>query len=149
MSGEPVHSMDGDVASSRYQHAFRRSVANCGLWMTRPPRAFKIRKLREIDAIDISAKISGSNSLLPRLSFSWIAQITTSSKLLSSMAPLSLPINVHVSTHPCLRAKLSLLRSKDANARDTKALVHEIALIVSCEALATCLKTTTSGTVRL
>ncbi|MCJ1230048.1 hypothetical protein MMC12_006719 [Toensbergia leucococca] len=49
----------------------------------------------------------------------------------------SLPSNVHLSTHPCLRAKLSQLRSKDANPRETKALVHEIALILGCEALAT------------
>lgn len=60
-----------------------------------------------------------------------------------------LPLNVHVSNHPCLRAKLSQLRSKDANARETKALVHEIALIIGCEALATGLTTTSSGTVSL
>ncbi|KAF6231859.1 hypothetical protein HO173_009942 [Letharia columbiana] len=62
------------------------------------------------------------------------------------MASSSLPVNVHISTHPCLRAKLSQLRSKDANARETKALVHEIALIVGCEALAESLQTTSSGT---
>ena len=59
----------------------------------------------------------------------------------------SLPANVHVSTHPCLRAKLSQLRSKDANARETKSLIHEIALIVGCEALANSLQTTLTGTV--
>lgn len=48
----------------------------------------------------------------------------------------SLPGNVHVSTHPCLRAKLSQLRSSSTQAREVKALVHEIALIVGCEALA-------------
>lgn len=48
----------------------------------------------------------------------------------------SLPGNVHVSTHPCLRAKLSQLRSSSAQSRETKALVHEISLIVGCEALA-------------
>lgn len=63
------------------------------------------------------------------------------------MASLPLPANVHVSTHPCLRAKLSQLRSKDANARDTKSLIHELALIVGCEALANSLQTTSSGTV--
>ena len=61
----------------------------------------------------------------------------------------ALPANVHVSQHPCLRAKLSQLRSKHANARETKALVHEIALIVGCEALGSCLKTISSGTVSL
>jgi uracil phosphoribosyltransferase len=50
------------------------------------------------------------------------------------MAP-SLPPNVHVSQHPCLRAKLSQLRSKSASAKEVKSLVHEIALIVACEAL--------------
>ncbi|KAL8952030.1 MAG: hypothetical protein Q9222_002017 [Ikaeria aurantiellina] len=58
----------------------------------------------------------------------------------------SYPANVHVSQHPCLRAKLSQLRSKDANARETKTLIHEIAMIVACEALATELKTVSTGT---
>ncbi|MCJ1481565.1 hypothetical protein MMC06_001724 [Schaereria dolodes] len=62
------------------------------------------------------------------------------------MASSSLPSNVHVSKHPCLRAKLSQLRSKDANARETKALIHEITLIVGCEALATGLEINSSGT---
>ncbi|KAL9067105.1 MAG: hypothetical protein Q9161_007097 [Pseudevernia consocians] len=62
------------------------------------------------------------------------------------MASSSLPVNVHVSTHPCLRAKLSQLRSKDANARETKSLIHEIALIVGCEALAKSLQIKSSGT---
>ena len=48
----------------------------------------------------------------------------------------SLP-NVHVSTHPCLRAKLSQLRSKAADAKETKTLVHEIALMLGTEALST------------
>jgi Uracil phosphoribosyltransferase len=47
-----------------------------------------------------------------------------------------LPSNVHVSSHPCLQVKLSQLRDATTNSRDTKALVHEIALIVGCEALA-------------
>lgn len=47
-----------------------------------------------------------------------------------------LPSNVAVSRHPCLRAKISQLRSKSTNARDTKALVHEIALLLGSEALA-------------
>ncbi|KAL9592747.1 MAG: hypothetical protein Q9179_006408 [Wetmoreana sp. 5 TL-2023] len=57
-----------------------------------------------------------------------------------------MPSNVHISTHPCLRAKLSQLRSKDANARETKTLIHEISLIVGCEALASNLQTVSSGT---
>lgn len=53
----------------------------------------------------------------------------------------SLPPNVHVSTHPCLQAKLSQLRASTANARETKALVHEITVIVGCEATAAGLST--------
>lgn len=49
---------------------------------------------------------------------------------------MSLPPNVHVSQHPCLRAKLSQLRSGATSAKEVKSLVHEIALIVGCEALA-------------
>lgn len=63
------------------------------------------------------------------------------------MSTTSLPLNVHLSKHPCLIAKLSQLRSNTINARETKALVHEIALIIGCEALATALYTTSSGTV--
>ncbi len=69
--------------------------------------------------------------------------------LLRVMASISLPLNVHVSTHPCVRAKLSQLRSKETNARDTKALVHEISLMVGCEALAACLENVPTGTVSL
>ena len=54
---------------------------------------------------------------------------------LDKMAP-TLPPNAHVSAHPCVRAKLSQLRSASTNARDTKALVHDIATIVGCEAFA-------------
>ncbi|RGP80207.1 uracil phosphoribosyltransferase [Fusarium longipes] len=54
----------------------------------------------------------------------------------------SLPSNVHVSQHPCLRAKLSQLRSKSINPREVKSLIHEISLIVSCEALASSLEAT-------
>lgn len=57
-----------------------------------------------------------------------------------------LPPNVKISSHPCLRAKLSQLRSNTANARETKALVHEIALILGIEALTT-LDVTSEGTV--
>ncbi|KAI9709458.1 MAG: hypothetical protein M1820_003218 [Bogoriella megaspora] len=47
-----------------------------------------------------------------------------------------LPANVHVSAHPCLRAKLSQLRSQGTNAREAKLLIHEISTIIACEALA-------------
>ena len=57
----------------------------------------------------------------------------------------SLPANVHISNHPCLRAKLSQLRSNSASSRDTKALIHEIATIVGVEALASALQPVPSG----
>jgi uracil phosphoribosyltransferase len=60
----------------------------------------------------------------------------------------SLPSNVHISKHPCLRSKLNQLRSKSTNARETKALVHEIALLLGSEALAQ-LETQQAGTVSL
>ena len=47
-----------------------------------------------------------------------------------------LPSNVHVSAHPCVRGKLSQLRSRSTNAQDTKRLVNDISLMVGCEALA-------------
>lgn len=48
----------------------------------------------------------------------------------------TLPPNAHVSQHPCVRAKLAQLRSAGTGARETRVLVHEIALLVGCEALA-------------
>jgi uracil phosphoribosyltransferase len=60
----------------------------------------------------------------------------------------SLPQNVHCSTHPCLQAKLSQLRGASTNARETKALVHEIALIIGCEALGAGMSATAGSTVR-
>lgn len=57
-----------------------------------------------------------------------------------------LPPNVHVSKHPCLRAKLSQLRSQSTNSRDVQTLVHEIALMVGYEALAQGLETKDDGT---
>jgi uracil phosphoribosyltransferase len=53
---------------------------------------------------------------------------------------MSLPSNVHVSTHPCIMGKLSRLRSKKTEAREVKSLVNDIATILGCEALATALK---------
>jgi len=57
----------------------------------------------------------------------------------------TLPSNVYVSKHPCLRAKLSQLRSKSTNARETKTLVTEIATILGVESLAS-LEVSSSGT---
>ncbi|KZF26521.1 PRTase-like protein [Xylona heveae TC161] len=53
----------------------------------------------------------------------------------------SLPSNVRVSTHPCLKAKISQLRSSSSHARVVNALVHEISTILACEALASGLTT--------
>ncbi|EGX94263.1 uracil phosphoribosyltransferase [Cordyceps militaris CM01] len=53
----------------------------------------------------------------------------------------NLPPNVHVSQHPSLQAKISQLRSESTSSRETNALVHEIALIVACEALSQSLTT--------
>ena len=61
----------------------------------------------------------------------------------------SFPPNVHVSKHPCLRAKLSQLRHESTNARETKQLVHDIATVVACEALAHGLQAVETGTVSL
>lgn len=59
----------------------------------------------------------------------------------------SLPKNAHVSTHPCLQAKLSQLRSASTGPRDVQTLVHEIALMVGYEALASGLSIKEEGTV--
>ncbi|EFQ25172.1 uracil phosphoribosyltransferase [Colletotrichum graminicola] len=60
----------------------------------------------------------------------------------SSTNTPQLPPNVHVSQHPCLRAKLSQLRSQSTPAKYVKTLVNEIALMVAYEALAASTKAT-------
>ncbi|PWY88980.1 uracil phosphoribosyltransferase furA [Aspergillus heteromorphus CBS 117.55] len=59
---------------------------------------------------------------------------------------MSLPSNVHVSSHPLLHAKLSQLRSASTSTRETRDLVHEIATILGVEAFAAGWKVKTSGT---
>ncbi|KAH6603550.1 uracil phosphoribosyltransferase [Trichoderma cornu-damae] len=54
-----------------------------------------------------------------------------------------LPPNVRISQHPSLLAKLSQLRSESASPRDVKSLIHEISLILSCEAISSAIKTAT------
>ncbi|KAJ5457979.1 hypothetical protein N7475_009367 [Penicillium sp. IBT 31633x] len=49
---------------------------------------------------------------------------------------MSLPPNVHVSSHPCLQAKLSLIRSSSTTPRETRGLVHDLANILGVEAFA-------------
>ncbi|KAF7714285.1 Uracil phosphoribosyltransferase [Penicillium ucsense] len=49
---------------------------------------------------------------------------------------MSLPSNVHISSHPCLQAKLSQLRSQSTSPRETRALVEEISSILGVEAFA-------------
>lgn len=60
-----------------------------------------------------------------------------------------LPANVRVSTHPCLEAKLGQLRSASTSPREVKALVHEIALILGCEALGSALASAPGPKVRV
>lgn len=61
---------------------------------------------------------------------------------------MPLPSNVHISSHPCLQAKLSQLRSQSTSPRETRDLVKEIASILGVEAFANGLKLTKTGTVR-
>ncbi|CAI7668332.1 unnamed protein product [Penicillium pancosmium] len=61
---------------------------------------------------------------------------------------MPLPSNVHISSHPCLKAKLSQLRSQSTSPRETRDLVKEIASILGVEAFANGLKLTKTGTDR-
>ncbi|KAJ5398046.1 hypothetical protein N7509_006159 [Penicillium cosmopolitanum] len=61
---------------------------------------------------------------------------------------MPLPSNVHISSHPCLQAKLSQLRSQSTSPRETRDLVKEIASILGVEAFANGLKLTKTGTDR-
>ncbi|KAM0096409.1 hypothetical protein ACP6JD_000171 [Aspergillus fumigatus] len=58
---------------------------------------------------------------------------------------MTLPSNVHVSSHPCLQAKLSQLRSHSTSPRETRSLVHDIATILGVEAFAAGLKAASGG----
>ncbi|KAG9825179.1 uracil phosphoribosyltransferas-like protein, partial [Aureobasidium melanogenum] len=58
----------------------------------------------------------------------------------------SLPSNVHVAQHPCLRAKVLQLRSQQTGARDAKRLINDIATMLGYEALGSALKSTQQGT---
>ncbi|KAH0267764.1 uracil phosphoribosyltransferas-like protein, partial [Aureobasidium melanogenum] len=60
----------------------------------------------------------------------------------------SLPSNVHVAQHPCLRAKVSQLRSQQTGARDAKRLINDIATMLGYEALGSALRSTQQGTDR-
>jgi uracil phosphoribosyltransferase len=62
---------------------------------------------------------------------------------------VQLPANVHVSKHPCLQSKLSQLRSSLTTSKDVKRLIHEISLIIGCEALAQAVVAAPGPTVRL
>lgn len=91
-------------------------------------------------------------------SHSWHLELFKCDTLLSScvlytfhinatMANINLPKNAHVSSHPCLQAKLSQLRSVKTGSKDAQTLVHEIALMVGYEALGAGLKAQQDGTV--
>ena len=68
-------------------------------------------------------------------------------RLFEAVDMSSIPKNAHISTHPCLQAKLSQLRSASTGSRDAQTLVHEIALMVGYEALGAGLKAQEDGTV--
>ncbi|KAF3901686.1 hypothetical protein ABW21_db0209814 [Orbilia brochopaga] len=53
--------------------------------------------------------------------------------------------NIHVSNHPCVKAKLSQLRADTAGPRETKALIHEISTLLAADALASCLTVRDAG----
>ncbi|KAF8469217.1 uracil phosphoribosyltransferase-domain-containing protein [Kalaharituber pfeilii] len=59
---------------------------------------------------------------------------------------MSLPANITVSTHPCVKAKLAQLRSSSASPKQTRALVKEISLLLACDALRSVLSVEQSGT---
>lgn len=58
---------------------------------------------------------------------------------------MTVPANVHVSSHPLLQAKLSQIRSASTTTRETRNLVHEIAMILGVEAFASGWKVTGTG----
>ncbi|KAH8146286.1 uncharacterized protein LAJ45_09729 [Morchella importuna] len=58
----------------------------------------------------------------------------------------ALPANVHISTHPCLLAKLSQVRSASTTPKETKQLIHEISLLLAADALARVLTAVPAGT---
>ncbi|KAL3478643.1 uracil phosphoribosyltransferase-domain-containing protein [Aspergillus californicus] len=58
---------------------------------------------------------------------------------------MTIPSNVHISTHPLLQAKLSQLRSSSTTNRETRNLVNEIATILGVEAFASGWKATGTG----
>lgn len=57
-----------------------------------------------------------------------------------------LPANTFVSRHPCVRAKMSQLRSQQSSAREVKTLIHDISLIVGAQALMRALEVIQNGT---
>ncbi|KAL4787923.1 uracil phosphoribosyltransferase-domain-containing protein [Aspergillus varians] len=58
---------------------------------------------------------------------------------------MTLPSNVHISSHPLLQAKISQIRSSSSTTRETRNLVHEIATILGVEAFASGWKATGTG----
>ncbi|KAL4923475.1 uracil phosphoribosyltransferase [Aspergillus undulatus] len=49
---------------------------------------------------------------------------------------MTVPKNVHISSHPLLQAKVSQIRSSSTTTRETRSLVNEIATILGVEAFA-------------
>lgn len=109
------------------------------------PIAAQLRGMtRKKDNKQLSYCLDFTTAALP-LAFTLITlNILTSTH--SFLQHRNMAANIHVSSHPCVRAKLSILRSASTNAKETKALIHEIATIVGCQALAD-LSVEQSGTV--
>lgn len=105
----------------------------------------------EIEAIQEKGPVQSRDLILPALIY---LLFSSSCSLLVVLHPnpylihyTMVPPNVHVSSHPCLRAKLSQLRSQSSSTRDTRSLVNEIATILGVEAFSVCFKSAKSGTV--
>jgi len=86
--------------------------------------------MRDIGVLTLLSFVDHNNTIATYFS------LLTSRRILSDTTMTSsFPSNIHLSTHPLLRAKLSQLRSSSTTAKETKALVHDIALILGVEAL--------------
>lgn len=76
-----------------------------------------------------------SGTTLPHLFFLSPPPLHHGTTLLPSPPPPP-KMPVHVSSHPCLQAKLSQLRSQSTSTRETRGLVTEVSTILGVEALA-------------
>lgn len=108
--------------------------------------ALQIRTLTRPTDLLRSLKIQQSKSIL-NIRLRPISPFPLTSLFHLPHITMSLPPNIHVSTHPCLQAKLSQLRSASTSPRETRALIHEISSIIGVEAFAKGLTVAKTGTV--